>query len=109
MDVSHLLPVLDQIIVEIVDPPATDGGIILPYRDVSGPRYAKVIAVGPGRHSEYSAAMLPVPPCDVGDTVLMHSGAGTEHKVEGKAYRFILPRDLMAVVLMPPAIESTAP
>ena len=92
----NLTPVFDHIVLQRHK---RAGEIHLPFPGpaVEGPTYAEVIAVGPGRPSEYSANMLPPPPCAVGDTVLYHGGAGVKVEVDGEEYLFILPRDLLAV------------
>jgi len=91
-----LKPVYDQIIIERIED--TDRPIYMPNPDRTGPKFATVLAVGPGRPSEYSGTMLPPPPCQVGDTILFHGGAGTMVRHEGKDLWFIFPRDMMAVV-----------
>lgn len=98
MGVERYAPVLDYVVVRSTEPPLTPGGLHILQPDPTAPKYGEVLAVGPGRHSEYSAALLPAPPCKVGDTVLFHGGAGTKVKVDGEETLWMLPRDLMAVV-----------
>src|SRR6185436_16624554 len=90
-----LIPVYDHIVIERVEQP---GKIVLITEAAQvGPRYAKVLAVGPGRPSEYSGTMMPPPPCQVGDVILYHGGAGTMVEHQGKKLWFIFPRDVLAV------------
>lgn len=99
-----LKPIDDQIVVAFTEE-VTSNGVILPVpRDPTGPKYAKVAAVGPGRPSEYTGTLIPMPPgVVVGATVLMHGGAGTKVKREGVEYRFIRRGDIMAIAPVPSA------
>ena len=93
-------PVLDLILVYRDDVDMSAGGLHLPIgheREV-GPRYAEVIAVGPGRPSEWNAEIIPMPLVNPGDTVLLHAGGGVEWEHEGTKYFWVLPRDLIGVV-----------
>ncbi len=93
-------PVLDLILVYREDVDMSAGGLHLPIgheREV-GPRYAKVIAVGPGRPSEWNAEIIPMPLVEPGDTVLLHAGGGVPWEHEGTKYFWVLPRDLIGVV-----------
>ena len=93
-------PLLDLILVYREDYNMSKGGLHLPIgtEQVPGPRYAKVIAIGPGRPSQWNAEIIPMPDCKPGDTVLLHAGAGTEWTHEGTKYFWILPGDLIGVV-----------
>ena len=96
----NVTPVLDLILVHRSDVDMSAGGMHLPIgheREI-GPRYAKVIAIGPGRPSQWNAEIIPMPDCKPGDTVLLHAGAGTEWTHEGTKYFWILPGDLIGVV-----------
>ena len=123
------MPVLDQIVVTLTEEELASGLHLPVPMEPTGPKYAKVIAVGPGRPSEYSGTMISygrraasvrfgdgVGYIDsdglghgevqyeavyqlvaVGQTILIHGGAGTPVKRNGVEYRFILPRDVLAV------------
>ena len=93
-------PVLDYILIHRTNVDVSDGGIhLLPgHEKLTGPKYAKVVAAGPGRPSEWNAEIIPMPGCKPGDTILYHGGAGTEWEHEGKTYYWILPGDLIGVV-----------
>lgn len=92
-------PVYDYIIIEMPErSETTESGLYTPRAvDPLAPRVCRVVAVGPGRHSEYSAEKLPAPPCGEGDRVLVPGGAGSKYTHDGVEYRFILPRDLLGV------------
>jgi co-chaperonin GroES (HSP10) len=96
-------PVLDYIVVKVNDAPMQNG-IHMPYRDPSGPKQAEVLAVGPGRPSEYFGNTVLyrtateeglVSPVKVGQTILFHGGAGT---IGPEGNRWILPRDVMGIL-----------
>ena len=93
-------PVLDLMLVHRTDVDMSEGGLHLPpgHERETGLRYAKIIAIGPGRPSEWNAEIIPMPNCKVGDTVLLHAGAGTEWTHDGKTYFWVLPRDLIGVM-----------
>lgn len=106
-----LNPVLDYIVLKVIDAPVAPGKLHVVNVDPTAPKYAKVVAVGIGRPSEYSGRTILYPPVgrpgadgkespvNVGDTVLLHGGAGTKVKESGgEETLWILPRDLMAVV-----------
>lgn len=105
-------PTLDQIVIEIL-PDAKDALVIRPFtaNPVGGPAYAVIRGVGPGRASEWTGALLPMPPVAPGMRVLVHSGAGTPYRIDGRDVRFIKPHDLMGVCVTDdgPVMETTAP
>lgn len=96
MAVSTHQPVRDYILLEVTDPPTTKGGLHVVNPDTTT-LFATIMATGPGRPSEYSGVLLPLP-CKVGDTVLFHGGAGTKVQIEGRQYRYLLPGDIIAVI-----------
>ena len=91
-------PVLDYIVIQRIEQVSPSGLVLRTIADIPGPRKAKVIALGPGRPSEWNAEIIPMPVVEVGDTVLYHGGAGTKWEEDGEAYWWIFPRDLMGVV-----------
>ncbi len=97
--VLHLAPVNDFLIVERIDSPFGDGSKIYQvHRDPNGPQYVRVLAVGPGRNSEYSAEPLPMLAVKPGDILLTGAGVGMACQSSGQTVHFILPRDVWAVV-----------
>jgi co-chaperonin GroES (HSP10) len=112
-----LAPVLDYIFVRKTEEALPSGLYMAAPADPTAPRYAEVVATGPGRPSEYSGEPIRFPtgmanmnadgssspwtlasPVKIGDTILMHGGAGTKIKVDGDELWAILPRDLIGVV-----------
>lgn len=65
----------------------TTGGLYLPFEGKEGPVFAKVLAVGPGEPEQWGGRR-PMP-CVVGDTVLVHRGAGTKYTRGGVTYWFV--------------------
>lgn len=63
--------------------------------DPAAPRIAEVISVGPGRPSEYTGALLPMPDIKAGDSVLMHGNQGLAVRQEGDDVYAIKPSDLI--------------
>ena len=93
----ELKPLLDYIAVEVLEEQRASGLHVVGTVDPGAPKYAKVLAVGPGRPSEYSGALVAYCGFGVGDTVLMHGGAGVKFPQGLADVRFITPRDLIAV------------
>lgn len=92
----NITPVFDQIFVQVIEPGTK--GLYVPPGIRPGPAYALVVAVGPGRPSEYSGYIIPMPKIEIGDTILFHGGAGTEFEVDGETFRAIYPRDVIGLV-----------
>ena len=109
-----LIPVLDQIVVTLVEEKLASGLHLVTDTAPTGPKYARVVAVGPGRPSEYSGGAIMYPAPDLpempslplrprpnvahpGQTILFHGGAGTKVTRNGVEYRFIRPADVLAV------------
>lgn len=90
-------PTLDWIVVDMAGDLKTASGILLVQdADPYSPRAATVVAVGPGRSTEYGATIRP----DVkeGDTVLVQASVGVKHKVAGHEYRFVRGHDVLGIV-----------
>lgn len=89
----------DHMFVQLMDAdPAGTGTLIIHAggRDPSQPRYAHVLACGPGRTMD-SGTFVPIP-CKPGDIVLTHPNPGTEMRVDGHDLRLVYARDLLGVV-----------
>ncbi len=90
-------PLDDRIVVKALDPiDKTKGGIYLPDTAKEKPQEGKVIAVGPGRHSD--TGELIKPSVKVGDQVLYSKYGGTEVTVEGEEYLIVRESELLAVI-----------
>jgi chaperonin GroES len=93
----NLRPIHDKIVVERLEAEEkTAGGIVLPDTAKDKPQQGTVVAVGPGRLLESGARKEP----DVkrGDRVIFSSYAGSEVKVEGRAYLILNESEVLAVV-----------
>lgn len=89
----------DQIAIEFEEAPLSAGGLVLVNGGASDPRtarYGRVIAVGPGRVSEYGVHFAP--PCQPGDLLLLNGSPGTEQQIDGRTVRFIRPQDVYGKV-----------
>ena len=84
--VPELTPRGDRVLVERREPPKqTAGGIALPESavDPNRPSCGTVLAVGPGRRTQQSGALIPIDHCRAGDLVhwLPHQAVALE--IEG--------------------------
>lgn len=74
----------------------TASGIVLPDTAKEKPQQGKIIAVGPGKHSD-DGKLIPMSVKE-GDTVLFAKYAGTEVKLEGEELLILRESDLLAIV-----------
>jgi chaperonin GroES len=90
-------PLDDRIVVKAMDPmDKTKGGIYLPDTAKEKPQEGKIVAIGPGRHSD--TGELIKPSVQVGDQVLYSKYGGTEVTVEGEEYLIVRESELLAVI-----------
>lgn len=89
-------PLADYLIVKKTTAKNAAGLYLAAPADPAAPRHAEVLAIGPGRPSDYTGAVIPMPNVKVGDVVLMHGGAGIRLTTEGEDVFAIMPRDLIA-------------
>jgi len=73
------------------------GSIVVPDMGKEKPEMGEVLAVGPGRLSEYGQ-MIPVRSCKVGDIVLMPRIGTLRIDFEGDEYYIAQDREILAVV-----------
>lgn len=90
-------PVADYIFVKKTEAKNAAGLFLAAPADPAAPRYAEVLAIGPGRPSDYTGTVIPMPDIKVGNLVLMHGGAGIRVTVEGEDVYAIFARDIIAV------------
>lgn len=90
-------PLSDYIVVKKTEAKNASGIYLSAPADPAAPRYAEVIAFGPGRPSDYTGVTIPMPDLRVGDLVLMHGGAGIKLTDQGEDVFAVFPRDLIAV------------
>jgi chaperonin GroES len=104
-----LTPLYNYLLIERLPPEPFEGNagkLITVNRDPNAPKYAVVVAVGPGRTSEFGIVFPQ--PVKVGDLVLTYPHPGTPHKVDDRDLWFIRPEDILAVVTKDEATEPSA-
>ena len=98
MSKKLLQPTNDRIIVKPIDEgEQTYGSIVIPDMGKERPEMGVVIAVGPGRLSEYGKS-IPVRSCRVGDTVLVPKIGTLRVDFEGEEYYIAQDREILAVI-----------
>ena len=91
-------PTNDRILVKPIDEgEQTYGSIVIPDMGKEKPEMGEVLAVGPGRLSEYGQ-MVPVRSCRVGDIVLVPKIGTLRIDCEGDEYYIAQDREVLAVV-----------
>ena len=95
---QKLYPTNDRILVKPIDEgEQTYGNIVIPDMGKERPEMGEVIAVGPGRLSEYGKS-IPVRSCRIGDTVLVPKIGTLRIDFEGEEYYIVQDREVLAVV-----------
>ena len=93
-----LKPTNDRIVVKPIDEgEQTYGSIVIPDLGKEKPEMGVVIAVGPGRMSEYGQ-MIPVRSCKIGDVVLVPKIGTLRIDFEGEEYYIAQDREILAVI-----------
>ena len=91
-------PTNDRIVVRPIDEgEQTYGSIVIPDLGKEKPEMGEVIAVGPGRMSEYGQ-MIPVRSCKIGDVVLVPKIGTLRIDFEGEEYYIAQDREILAVI-----------
>ncbi len=94
----NLKPLDDRIVVRPSEAEQTTiSGIVIPDTAKEKPQQGEVLAIGPGRRSEFSGELVPLD-INVGDIVLYSKYGGTEITIEGEDVLILTSRDLLAVV-----------
>ena len=90
-------PLDDRVLVKASEAEeVTAGGIVLPDAAKEKPQEGKIVAAGPGMLNEDgSRAKLAV---SKGDTVIFGKYAGTEVKIDGKEYKIMREKDILAKI-----------
>ena len=90
-------PLDDRVLVQASEAEeVTAGGIVLPDAAKEKPQEGKIVAAGPGMLNEDgSRAKLAV---SKGDTVIFGKYAGTEVKIDGKEYKIMREKDILAKI-----------
>ena len=95
---KSLLPSNDRLLIKPIDEgEQTYGNIVIPDMGKEKPEMGEVLAVGPGRLSEYGK-MIPVRSCKVGDTVLVPKIGTLRIDFEGDEYYVAQDREILAVI-----------
>ena len=95
---KQLKPSNDRILIKPIDEgEQTYGNIVIPDMGKEKPEMGEVLAVGPGRLSEYGQ-MIPVRSCKAGDIVLVPKIGTLRIDFEGDEYYIAQDREVLAVV-----------
>lgn len=95
---KKLSPTNDRIIVKPIDEgEQTYGSIVIPDMGKERPEMGEVIAIGPGRLSEYGKS-IPVRSCRVGDIVLVPKVGTLRVDFEGEEYFIAQDKEILAVI-----------
>ena len=95
---KSILPANDRILVRPIDEgEQTYGSIVIPDMGKEKPELGEVLAVGPGRLSEYGK-MIPIRSCKVGDIVLLPKIGTLRIDFEGEEYYIAQDREVLGVI-----------
>ena len=95
---KQLKPSNDRILIKPIDEgEQTYGNILIPDMGKEKPEMGEVLAVGPGRLSEYGQ-MIPVRSSKVGDIVLVPKIGTLRIDFEGEEYYIAQDREVLAVI-----------
>jgi chaperonin GroES len=93
-----LQPLEDRIVVRTAEAEEkTSSGLVIPDTAKEKPQQGEVLAVGPGKRSEQTGALIPLD-VKAGDTVVYSKYGGTEITVEGEDLLILNGRDVLAIV-----------
>ena len=91
-------PTNDRILVKPIDEgEQTYGSIVIPDMGKEKPEIGEVLAVGPGRLSEFGK-MIPIRSCKVGDMVMVPKIGTLRIDFEGQEYYIAQDREVLAVI-----------
>ena len=95
---KQLKPSNDRILIKPIDEgEQTYGNIVIPDMGKEKPEMGEVLAVGPGRLSQYGQ-MIPVRSSKVGDIVLVPKIGTLRIDFEGEEYYIAQDREVLAVI-----------
>ena len=93
-----LNPANDRVVIKPIDEgEQTYGSIVIPDMGKEKPEMGEVLAVGPGRLSEYGQ-MIPVRSCKKGDKVLVPKIGSLRIDFDGQEYYITRDSEILAVV-----------
>ena len=94
----NLQPLEDRIVVRPSDSESTTAsGLVIPDTAKEKPQQGDVLAVGPGRRSEQTGALVPMDVAE-GDTVVYSKYGGTEITVGGEDLLILNARDVLGIL-----------
>jgi chaperonin GroES len=94
----NLQPLDDRIVVRPGESEETTAsGLVIPDTAKEKPQQGEVLAVGPGKRSDYTGEIVPMD-VQLGDTVVYSKYGGTEITVEGEDLLILNARDVLAIV-----------
>ena len=92
----NIKPLGDRVVTKMAEAEeTTQSGIILAGSAKEKPKFAEVIAVGPGGVVDGKEVKMEL---KAGDKVIMSKYAGTEVKLDGEEYVIISQKDVLAIV-----------
>lgn len=89
---SMIKPCGDAVIVEL---PEYDGQLFVADNIMDRSQFGKVIAVGPGRITEYGATIKP--PCRVGDRIFYMEAVGAPLELNGRKLHLVFTRNILGI------------
>jgi chaperonin GroES len=91
-----LQPLEDRIVVRTAEAEETTvSGLVIPDTAKEKPQQGEILAVGPGKRSEYTGEVIPLD-LAVGDIVVYSKYGGTEVTVDGEDLLILSSRDVLA-------------
>jgi chaperonin GroES len=95
---KSIIPANDRLLVRPIDEgEQTYGSIVIPDMGKEKPELGEVLAIGPGRLSEYGK-MIPIRSCKVGDIVLLPKIGTLRIDFEGEEYYIAQDREVLGVI-----------
>jgi chaperonin GroES len=95
---TTLRPLEDRIVVRPLDSEEiTASGLVIPDTAREKPQEGEVLAVGPGKRSEYTGELIPMD-IDEGARVVYAKYGGTEITIDGEDLLILSSRDVLAVM-----------
>lgn len=95
---TTLRPLEDRLVVRPVEAEErTASGLVIPDTAREKPQQGEVVAVGPGKRSEQTGALIPLDVA-VGDRVVYSKYGGTELTIDGEDLLILSSRDVLAVM-----------
>ena len=94
---QQVKPLADRLLVRrLEEEEVAKGGIIIPDTAKEKPQQAKIIAVGPGKHSD--SGDLIKPEVKPGQKILLGKYSGTEVEIEGEEYVILREEDVLGIL-----------